>query len=85
MRFMFQILINQEEKENFSSNLENEEEKENENSIFPRERERARSVFLKISRYSRLLPAVFWQTLTRVQMSPISRARQAVIQPDTAE
>jgi len=31
---MFQILINREEKENFSSNLENQEEKENENSIF---------------------------------------------------
>ena len=37
------------------ANLENGEEKENENSIFSSERERARSVFLEISRDSRLL------------------------------
>ena len=40
---------------NFLQNLENGEEKENENSIFSSERERARSVFLEISRDSRLL------------------------------
>ena len=51
---MFQILINREEKF-FLQNLENREEKENENSIFSSERERERSVFLEISRDSRLL------------------------------
>ena len=43
------------EREFFLQNLENGEEKENENSIFSSERERARSVFLEISRDSRLL------------------------------
>ena len=43
------------EREFFLQNLENREEKENENSIFSSERERARSVFLEISRDSRLL------------------------------
>ena len=43
------------EREFFLQNLENGDEKENENSIFSSERERARSVFLEISRDSRLL------------------------------
>ena len=43
------------EREFFLQNLENREEKENENSIFSSERERSRSVFLEISRDSRLL------------------------------